>query len=238
MKCVTCGPQFLCHLPLLGRSSFWCNVCPKITSSSHVPRVSQWLKRYLIFWLCWIFQFRWTLCLAVLIFRLFCECWKKYCIWRRFLQPTCLMGWGCPRVQCSSRRVPVEESIHVSLWNSRLTEAGAAGGGDCVCWRCVIDGRLWPSYGAEGGEEQTLSMVSGKTEKGLRMTSQRPCRDENLNVLAVQNRAARVCGPLWYKWRNTVLRNTGGLWLLSKVVLRRLLSYLEKGGQVNSLLNE
>lgn len=88
-------------------------------------------------------------------------------IWRRFLQSTCLMGWDCPGKQCNSRRVPVEEPIRVSLWNSRLTEGGAAGGGDCVCWTCVLGEKLCPSYGAKGGEEQTICIVSGKMEKGL-----------------------------------------------------------------------
>lgn len=71
----------------------------------------------------------------------------------------------------------MEEPIHVSLRNSRLTEGGAAGGGDCVCWTCVLDEKLCPSYGAEGGEEQTICIVSGKMEKGLRVSSQRPCRE-------------------------------------------------------------
>lgn len=80
-----------------------------------------------------------------------------------------LLGdWDCPGKQCNCRRVPVEERLHISLWNSRLTESGAVGRGNYVCWTRVLDGKLWPSYGAEGGEEQTMCMVSGKMEKGLR----------------------------------------------------------------------
>lgn len=53
----TWAPVSLCQLLLL-RSSFSCSVWPKITSGSHVPGGSKWLKRYLIVWLLWRLQFR------------------------------------------------------------------------------------------------------------------------------------------------------------------------------------
>lgn len=31
----------------------------------------------------------------------------------------------------------------------------------------MLDGRLWPTYGVEGGEERSMCMVSGKMEKRI-----------------------------------------------------------------------
>lgn len=99
----------------------------------------------LIFSLCWRFQFRTMLRNSSQVHLNALASWINFQAVLRVLKETLYLkevfahlldDWDCPGKQCNHRRVPVEEPIHISLWNSRLAEAGAVGCGSYVCQRC------------------------------------------------------------------------------------------------------
>lgn len=167
--------------------------------------------------------------LAGLIFRLFCVCWRKH-IWRRFLQPTCLMvGTAQGSSAIAGEPLWKNRSLLASRTSGSLRleqlEVVTMSAGGCGHVMEMKEERSRPCVWYQGRWKKDWECLH-RDPAEMRIWMSWLCKTEQ-----------PVCGQFLYKWRNTVLRNTGGLWLLSEVVLTRLLSYLEKDSRAIPVLN-